>query len=161
MLKQTLRLTTVMAAIILMGAACGKKAAVTTNTEAVNLNTAVTNPVTNTVIPSGNTTGDFSTSTNTTTNTSAQTSNVTISAAGVSPKTLTVTAGTTVTFLNTDGIAHQVASNPHPTHTGLPGFDNTGMSESYSFTFSTAGSFGYHDHLDPTNTALQGTIIVQ
>lgn len=153
MYNKTISLIVLSAAVIVLGAACGKKAVVNNNSAAVDLN-----PTTNTVvIPSGNTTGDFSTVTNTT----ATVMTVKITAAGVSPKTLTVSAGKTVTFVNEDTIAHQVSSNPHPTHTDLPGFDNTGLSQSYSFTFSKPGSFGYHDHLDPFNTAMQGTIVVQ
>lgn len=77
------------------------------------------------------------------------------------PAVLTVASGTTVTFRNMSSKSVWVASNPHPIHTGYPGFD-AGRSydpgESYSFTFSRVGTWGYHNHLDP---AQGGKIIVQ
>ncbi len=77
------------------------------------------------------------------------------------PATLTVKAGTTVTFVNNGQALHWPASNPHPIHTGMPGFDSRkglATGETYSFTFTKAGTFGMHDHL---NTRLIGTIVVQ
>ncbi len=157
MKKYTLRIIGLSAVILLFGAGClsKKTAPVTTS----NTNTTVL-PTTNTRV-SGSTTGDFSTDTNTTANTTPQTTIVTITAAGVSPKSLTVSLGTTVSFVNADTIAHQISSDPHPSHTGLPGFDNTSQNQSYSFTFTKKGSFGYHDHLDGFNSAMKGTIVVQ
>ena len=70
--------------------------------------------------------------------------------AGFSPATLTVKSGTTVKFINkTDGIMG-VSSNPHPTHTDYPEFDQTktefkGKNE-YSFTFIKVGVWGFHNH---------------
>ncbi len=86
---------------------------------------------------------------------------VTFTDTGITPSTLTVPVNTTVTFTNNGQGTHWPASDPHPTHTGLPGFDadkalSTG--ESYSFTFTTKGTWGFHDHLNPR---LKGSIIVQ
>jgi plastocyanin len=86
---------------------------------------------------------------------------VLITSSGFSPSTLTIKAGDTVTFINKDSNPHWPASDPHPTHTNYPGFDalrplKTG--ESYSFTFTKQGTWGYHDHLNPS---LRGTIIVK
>ena len=50
-----------------------------------------------------------------------------------------------------------VASDPHPIHSDLPGLDAKGAKESYSFTFDTAGEWGFHNHLRASDT---GTIIV-
>lgn len=156
MTARLLTLTAVGAALLVLGAACKPKATLNTNTS-LSVNVPVNTSV------NTRTTGDFSTSTNTAVNagTTIAAKTVTITAAGVSPKTLTVSAGTTVTFVNTDTISHEIASNPHPSHTGLPGFDNTSLSQSYTFTFTQKGSFGYHDHQDPFNSAMQGTIVVQ
>ncbi len=154
-MKRFLTLT-VIAGVLLLGAACGK-AGTNTNTSsstavdninsAANLNIGVTN--TNTV----------TTNTNTAT---AETATVTISQNGVSPKTLTVAVGTKVSFVNNDSSIHEVASSPHPAHTDLPGLvDVIAAGSSFSFTFTQVGSWGYHDHTDPFNAAFQGTIIVQ
>jgi plastocyanin len=80
---------------------------------------------------------------------------------GFSPANLTVPAGATVTFINNGELPRHPASDPHPTHDILPGFDSlrglrTG--ESYSYTFEQTGRWTYHDHL---NTTLTGTIVVE
>jgi plastocyanin len=73
-----------------------------------------------------------------------------------SPSEVEIAAGTAVTFKN-ESSKEEVwpASNPHPIHTGLSGFDaNKGLKlgETYTFTFNKAGSFGFHDHLHPKAT---------
>src|SRR3989339_2183551 len=55
------------------------------------------------------------------------------------PGNRTVSVGTTVTWTNKDGIAHTVTSN-----TGAFGSGNMGNNATFSFTFSTAGSYPYH-----------------
>jgi len=83
------------------------------------------------------------------------TKKVEITADGFSPATITVKVGTTVKWEN-EGIALAwPASDPHPAHTGLAGFDAlAGLAKdaTYSFTFTTVGTYGYHDHLNPTHT---------
>lgn len=77
------------------------------------------------------------------------------------PSTLTVKAGTIVTFVNNGQALHWPASNPHPIHTEVSGFDSLkGLStgETYSFTFTRVGTFGMHDHL---NARMKGSIVVQ
>lgn len=54
-----------------------------------------------------------------------------------------------------------VASDPHPQHSDLPEFDSLKaipQGESYLYTFTQKGTWGYHDHLNPS--AL-GTIVVE
>lgn len=78
-----------------------------------------------------------------------------------SPNSVTVQSGGTVTFRNEDADSLWVASVPHPVHTGLSGFDalrGIGQGESYNFTFTRSGTFGYHNHLSPNS---RGTVIVQ
>lgn len=80
---------------------------------------------------------------------------------GFIPATLSVPKGSRVTWINKDSKPHRVASNPHPDHNGLKGFDALdiiGPDGRYSFIFDAVGSFGYHDHLNPT---VNGTIIVK
>ena len=80
---------------------------------------------------------------------------VEIGSNGFSPATLTVTKGTSVTFVNKSGRSVEVASDPHPTHTNLKGFESDALRDgaSFSFTFDKAGTWGYHDHLRPSMTA--------
>ena len=86
---------------------------------------------------------------------------VTVTDSGYSPNTLTIKAGTTVTFKNESGIAIWPASDPHPIHTDYPEFDARRPYEqgaSYSFTFERKGQWKYHDHLSPNR---RGLIIVE
>lgn len=86
---------------------------------------------------------------------------VSITDEGFEPSTVTIPVGTKVTFVNNGQALHWPASDPHPIHTGLSGFDarkGLATGESYSFTFTKAGTFGMHDHL---NFRLKGSIVVQ
>lgn len=91
---------------------------------------------------------------------------VTIGTAGVSPSTVNVAVGQTVTFVNNDSRAHQISSDPHPQHGSCPGIEaglgTLGAGQSRTTRImANAGTCRYHDHLDDTNAALRGTIIVQ
>ncbi|MEX2043617.1 MAG: cupredoxin domain-containing protein [Patescibacteria group bacterium] len=74
---------------------------------------------------------------------------------GFSPTTVTVDAGGPVEFRNASGRPAIVASDPHPQHTGLSGLESDTLSdgESYTFTFERFGTFGIHNHLNPSQTA--------
>lgn len=78
------------------------------------------------------------------------------------PATLTIKKGETVAFENQSSGGMSVASNPHPTHTDYPEFDQYKSSQrgqkTYIFTFEKVGTWGYHNHLNP---AVKGTINVQ
>ena len=92
---------------------------------------------------------------------------ITISAAGaVSPASVTVAVGQTVTFINNDSRTHEMASNPHPQHGSCPSIEGGLGSLAAGQTkvtraFANAGSCGFHDHLNDTSNALKGTITVQ
>ncbi len=80
---------------------------------------------------------------------------------GFSPSPLTIKVGETVMFKNQGSRGMWVASDPHPTHTDDRDFDahrGFGPDEVYSYTFTEAGTWGYHNHLNP---GLRGKIIVQ
>jgi len=80
---------------------------------------------------------------------------------GFSPATITVAAGTTISFVNDGQALHWPASFIHPAHQVLSGFDsNRGVAtgDRYSYTFTEAGSWQFHDHLNPSVT---GTITVE
>ena len=89
---------------------------------------------------------------------------ITITSAGVSPKTITVSAGSRVTFVNNDSRPHDMNSNPHPEHTDCPeinvGFIAAGASGTTQ-NLPRVRSCGYHDHNQPEVAALQGTIVIQ
>jgi plastocyanin len=91
---------------------------------------------------------------------------ITITGAGVNPASVTVAAGQTVTFINNDNRSHEIASNPHPQHGTCPSVEAglgtiaAGQTK-VTHVFANAGGCGYHDHLDASNAALQGTITVQ
>jgi plastocyanin len=56
-----------------------------------------------------------------------------------SPATLTVKVGTTVTWTNQDSAAHTVTSD-----TGLFDSGNMPQGKTFSYTFTTAGTYAYH-----------------
>jgi plastocyanin len=91
---------------------------------------------------------------------------ITITAAGVSPASVTVAVGQTVTFINNDNRPHEMASNPHPQHGTCPSIEGGLGSLAANQTkvtraFANAGSCGYHDHLNDSSNSLKGTITVQ
>ena len=91
---------------------------------------------------------------------------ITMTSNGVSPATVTIAVGQTVTFINNDTRSHEMASNPHPQHGSCPSMENglgviaAGQTK-VTHNFANSGTCGYHDHQDDTNTRFQGTIIVQ
>jgi len=89
---------------------------------------------------------------------------ITITSAGVSPKAVTVAAGSRVMFVNNDSRPHDMNSNPHPEHTDCPeinvGFIAAGASGT-TLNLTRVRTCGYHDHNQPDVVALQGTITIQ
>jgi hypothetical protein len=70
-----------------------------------------------------------------------------------------------VTFVNNDSRAHDMASDPHPDHTDCPelnqvGFLTAGQSRQTG-NLNTARSCGFHDHNQPSNGLLTGTIVIR
>jgi plastocyanin len=70
-----------------------------------------------------------------------------------SPDELNVPVGTSVTWMNTDSIAHTSTSNAAGWDSGIvaPG-------GAFSFTFQTAGTFQYHCAIHP---GMIGTVVVR
>jgi plastocyanin len=109
------------------------------------------------------------TANNSTSNTSSNSSNssstaaaatITYSDSGYSPATITVKSGDTVAIKNTSSHEVQFDSDPHPVHTDDTDL-NAGLVEpgqTKTFTVTQKGTFGYHNHLDPSQT---GTIVIQ
>ena len=85
---------------------------------------------------------------------------ITLTSAGFSPQSLTVKAGTSITWINKGGVDAIVNSSPHPSHTDYPPL-NLGIfpdGGTLSLNFDKTGTYKYHNHLNPSQT---GTIIVQ
>jgi plastocyanin len=91
---------------------------------------------------------------------------ITISSSGVaSPRQLTVSPGTRVLFTNSHSRRHDMTSDPHPDHLDCPelnqvGLLNPGQSRE-SGNLVAVRSCGFHDHEDPDNANLRGTITVR
>ena len=90
---------------------------------------------------------------------------ITITAAGVSPNSVTVPVGSRVTFVNNDSRPHEPASDPHPTHGSCPPLDQVGFiavgQSRTSGNLNTVGTCSFHDHLNDTVANLRGTVRVQ
>jgi plastocyanin len=69
------------------------------------------------------------------------------------PQSLTIKAGTTVTWINEDDIPHTVAATAKAFKSKVLDTD-----DKFSFTFATAGTFAYFCSLHPHMT---GTIVVE
>jgi plastocyanin len=70
------------------------------------------------------------------------------------PRTLTVKAGTTVTWSNKDDTAHGIASS----NNAFARSKALNPNDSYSFTFTTPGTYQYFCYIHPQMT---GTIVVE
>lgn len=80
---------------------------------------------------------------------------------GFVPKTIKIKSGTKITFMNAGTREMWIASDPHPVHTGLKGFDqlkSTPKGGKYLYLFNNIGNFSYHNHVVPEDT---GLIIVE
>ena len=75
-----------------------------------------------------------------------------------SPASLTIKAGTTVTWKNTTAVAHTVTSDDGTSFDSGTANLITAQSGTFSFTFSKAGTFAYHCAIHPF---MKATIIVQ
>jgi plastocyanin len=95
--------------------------------------------------------------------TPAPTNTITITASGVSPKDIVVSAGSQVTFVNNDNRNHEMASDPHPEHTDCPEIDVFVVPGQSRQTNNLVNRrvCGYHDHLAADIKSLQGTITIQ
>ena len=77
-----------------------------------------------------------------------------------SPSQVTAKAGDTIAIRNDSSEEIDLKSDPHPVHAANPEL-NTGLvvpGEIKTFKVSSKGTFGYHNHLDPSQT---GTIVVK
>ena len=88
---------------------------------------------------------------------------ITISNGRVTPASVTITLGQSVTFVNSDGRVRNMSSDPHPEHNQCPSLNvgpmNNGQSR-VSGAFTVARTCGYHDHDDPDNASVKGQVII-
>jgi plastocyanin len=82
------------------------------------------------------------------------TSTVSIDNFSFGPQTLTVKAGTTVTWTNKDDIPHGIGA----TNNAFPKSKALDTDDSYSFTFTTPGTYQYFCYLHPK---MVGSIVVE
>ena len=91
---------------------------------------------------------------------------ITVGANGtVSPSSVSITVGQSVTFVNNDTRGHELASDPHPAHTQCPSLNALGVvgtnQPKLTNSFTGAGTCTFHDHNDPNNNGLKGTITIR
>jgi len=90
---------------------------------------------------------------------------VTITSTGASPKTIVVSPGGQVLFINNDTRDHQMYSDPHPEHTDCPEFDQVGAlapgQRRQTGNLNTARTCGFHDHINFANPSLRGTVTIR
>ena len=126
-------------------------------------------------VPTEQETTSTAAETNTTPVASSGSVTVTYDGSSFTPATVTIHVGDTVMFVDQGSASMWVASAQHPNHVGYDGttrsehcaagytgsapFDQcTASKNPYSFTFTKAGSWPYHDHV---NASAHGVIIVQ
>ena len=89
---------------------------------------------------------------------------ITIANGSVSPSQVTIAVGQSVRFVNNDGRGRDMSSDPHPNHTDCPALNRgtigTGQTRD-TFGFAGTGSCGFHDHNDPDNNGVKGSITIQ
>jgi len=80
----------------------------------------------------------------------------------LSPSSVDINVGQSVTVINQDTRNHELASDPHPSHVDCPQFDvlTTPGQTKISNALTTAKTCGIHDHLDSSNVNLLGQIRV-
>lgn len=125
--------------------------------------------------PGGDTSGAPGVVTTTTTTTQTNAVTITYGPNGFSPANVTIAPGTTVTWVNSGSGRMWIGSDEHPTHTEFDGtstsqhcvngapanasvFDQCSAGSSFSFTFTKAGTWGYHNH---AQSSAGGTITVR
>lgn len=91
---------------------------------------------------------------------------ITIGASGtLTPAAVTIAPGQSVTFVNNHTVTHDMASDPHPAHTACPSINALGNlpvgATKLTNSFTAAASCTFHDHNDPTNASLQGSITIR
>lgn len=90
---------------------------------------------------------------------SSATTTITFTDNGFSPSVVRVARGTVVTVVNESSSPVEFSSDDHPAHRDNPEMNMARLApgERGTFTASTPGEHGYHDHIDHSKT---GTLVV-
>jgi hypothetical protein len=89
---------------------------------------------------------------------------VTVTANGVTASSTTLASGGTITWVNSDNRVHDMSSDPHPQHSDCPTINAGDLNPGQQRTvgpITSVRACGFHDHLNPGSTTLQGRITVQ
>jgi hypothetical protein len=90
---------------------------------------------------------------------------VTITSTGLSQRSIEIPVGGRLTIVNSDGVAHDMGSDPHPSHEDCPELNQIGMLQPgesrTSGNLVDARVCGMHDHLRPLVAALQLRITIR
>lgn len=90
---------------------------------------------------------------------------ITIADGRVTPASVTINVGQSVTFINNNGRGHNVTSDPHPNHTDCPAINAVGNMTNgqtrLTNAFTTARTCGFHNHDDPDNASFRGSILIR
>ena len=90
---------------------------------------------------------------------------VTITSAGVTPSSITVSQGDRVLFVNNDTVAHEMSSDLHPTHELWSAMNQVGFllpgESRETGNLNEVEVITYHDHLDAQNPGLFGSLVVE
>ena len=88
---------------------------------------------------------------------------ITIQNGRMNPASVTVTVGQSVNFVNSDGRVRNVSSDPHPDHNQCTALNvgnlNNGQSRPTG-ALTVVRTCGFHDHDDPDNGNLKGSIVI-
>lgn len=96
----------------------------------------------------------------------ASTATITIGADGrVTPSSVTIARGGRVEFVNSHNRNHEMNSDPHPEHSDCPDINQVGFLQpgqrKQTGNLNTARTCGFHDHNQPGNAGLRGSVIIQ
>src|SRR5262245_55637809 len=90
---------------------------------------------------------------------------ITIGSAGLSPGSVTIASGQSVTFVNNDSVAHQISSGPVPSYDGCPAINRVGTlapgQRSQTGALTVTRACGFLDLMRTSDARFQGTITVQ
>lgn len=85
---------------------------------------------------------------------------VNVTADGFQPQTVTIKVGEKVVWVNKSGVESNVSSAVHPTHLVYPPLNLGSFADgaSVSLVFDKAGTYKYHNHLNPSQF---GSVVVE